>query len=162
MMPLHGRCRGRPAIEFAAHRYAFGVRFVESKAHVDGLGRCWLGGLRGHTENAAPSTREADKTTGAAKAEPTPTAEKSASLTAEQAKTVAMRLANDKASALYHCQPFRDGQPARFVAGQWVWVDLQGFGHSDIQATVELAADGSTNSVDLKLLDSRNQSRLRY
>ena len=110
----------------------------------------------GNTENAAPSTREADKTTGAAKAEPTPTAEKSASLTAEQAKTVAMRLANDKAFTLYHCQPFRDGQPARFVAGQWVWVDLQGFGHGDIQATVELAADGSTNSVDLKLLDSRN------
>jgi len=110
----------------------------------------------GNTENSAPSTREADKTTGAAKAEPTPTAEKSASLTAEQAKTVAMRLANDKVSTLYHCQPFRDGQAARFVAGQWVWVDLQGFGHGDIQATVELAADGSTNSVDLKLLDSRS------
>jgi uncharacterized protein YcfL len=78
----------------------------------------------------------------------------SASLTAEQAKTVAMRLANDKAFTLYHCQPFRDGQPARFVAGQWVWVDYQGFGYGDIQATVELAADGSTHSVDLKLLVS--------
>jgi hypothetical protein len=72
----------------------------------------------GNPENAAPSTSEVDKTTGAAKAEPTPTAEKSTTLTAEQAKTVAMRLANDKASTLYHCQPFRDGQPARFVAGQ--------------------------------------------
>jgi hypothetical protein len=110
----------------------------------------------GDSENAAPSTREAEKTTGAAKAEPPRTAEKSASLTAEQAKTVAMRLANDKAFRLYHCQPFRDGQPARFVAGQWVWVDQRGFGQGDIQATVELAADGSTNSVDLKLLDSRN------
>jgi hypothetical protein len=116
----------------------------------------------GNTENAAPSTREADKTTGAAKTEPTPKAEKSASLTAEQAKTVAMRLANDKAFTLYHCQPFRDGQPARFVAGQWVWVDLRGFGHGDIQATVEFAAVGSTSSVDLKLLDSQNQSRLPY
>jgi uncharacterized protein YcfL len=77
----------------------------------------------------------------------------SASLTAEQAKTVAMRLANDKAFTLYHCQPFRDSQPARFV-GQWVWVDYQGFGYGDIQATVELAADGSTHSVDLKLLVS--------
>ena len=120
-----------------------------------------LAGGCGKTENAAPSTREADKTTGAAKAEPTLTAEKSASLTAEQAKTVAMRLANDKASTLYHCQPFRDGQPARFVAGQWVWDDLQGFGHSDVQATVKLAADGSTISVDLQLLDSRNQLPLR-
>jgi uncharacterized protein YcfL len=77
-----------------------------------------------------------------------------ASLTAEQAKTVAMRLANDKAFTLYHCQPFRDGQPARLVAGHWVWVDQQGFGLGDIQATVELAADGSTHSVDLKLLVS--------
>jgi hypothetical protein len=105
---------------------------------------------------------EAEKTTDAAKAEPTLAAEKSASLTAEQAKTVAMRLANDKASTLYHCQPFRDGQPARFVAGQWVWADLQGFGHGDIQATVKLAADGSTISVDLQLLDSRNQKLLPY
>jgi len=108
----------------------------------------------GDSENAAPSTREAEKTTGAANAEPT--------LTAERAKTVAMRLANDKAFTLYHCQPFRDGQPARFVAGQWVWIDLQGFGHGDIQATVQLAANGSTNSVDLKLLDSQNQSRLPF
>ena len=87
---------------------------------------------------------------------------RSASLTAEQATTVAVRLANDKAFTLYHCQPFRDGQPARFVAGQWVWVDLQGLGHGDIQATVQLAADGSTNSVDLKFLDSQNQSRLPF
>src|SRR6266481_5877421 len=79
----------------------------------------------------------------------------SALLTAEQAKTVAMRLANDKASSLYHCQPFRDGQSAQFVAGHWLWVKQQGFGHSDFQATVELAADGSTNKVDLQLLDSQ-------
>lgn len=80
----------------------------------------------------------------------------SRSLTAEQAKTVAMRLANDRAYTLYHCQPFRDGQPARFVAGHWVWVELQGFGHADIQATVELAADGSPGKVDLQLFDSGN------
>jgi hypothetical protein len=80
-----------------------------------------------------------------------------ASLTAEQAKTVAMRLANDKASTLYHCQPFRDGQPAQFVAGHWLWVARQGFGHGDIEATVELAANGSTNNVDLQLFDSQNQ-----
>ena len=127
-----------------------------------------LGGLLalavgcGKTENAAPSPMEAEKTTGAAKAEPAQTAEKSASLTAEQAKTVAMRLANDEASRLYHCEPFRDGQPARFVAGQWVWVDMQGFGHGDIQATVKLTEDGSTISVGLQLLDSRNRESFRY
>jgi len=76
-------------------------------------------------------------------------------LSAEEAKTMAMRLANGKAFTLYHCQPFRDGQPSRFAAGQWVWVGQQGFGRGDIQATVELAADGSTNSVNLKLLDSQ-------
>jgi hypothetical protein len=79
----------------------------------------------------------------------------SASLTVEQAKTVAMRLANDKAFTLYHCQPFRDSQPARFVGGLWIWVGLQGFGNSDIQATVELAADGSTHNVDVQLLNSQ-------
>ena len=79
----------------------------------------------------------------------------SASLTAEQAKTAALRLANDQAFTLYHCRPFHDGQPAQFVAGRWVWVDQQGFGHCDIQATVELAADESSHKVEVQLLDNR-------
>ena len=78
-----------------------------------------------------------------------------ASLTAEQAKSLAIRLANEKAFALYHCQPFRDGQPPHFKAGHWIWTEQQGFGHGDIQATVELAADGSTHDVDVQLFDSR-------
>ena len=80
----------------------------------------------------------------------------SASLTAEQARTVALRLANDKAISLYHCRPFIDGQPAQFVEGHWRWVERQGYGHVDFQATVALAADGSTNNVDLQLFDSQN------
>jgi hypothetical protein len=79
----------------------------------------------------------------------------SASLTAEQAKSIAIRLANDKALALYHCQPFRDGQPAHFVAGHWIWTDEQGFGLGDIQTSVELAADGLTHGIDVQLLDNR-------
>jgi len=75
-------------------------------------------------------------------------------LTAEQATTLARQLANDKASTLYRCQPFQDGQPARFKAGHWVWTDRRGVGQTDMQVTVELAADGSTNSVDLKVFDS--------
>jgi hypothetical protein len=83
-------------------------------------------------------------------------AHQSASLTAEQAKTAAIRLGNDKAFSLYRCQPFRDGgQSAQFVAGHWLWVDWQGFGPNDFQAMVELAADGSTNKVDVQLLDSK-------
>jgi hypothetical protein len=80
----------------------------------------------------------------------------SASLDGNQAASVALRLANDKASRLYRHQPFADGQPAQFVAGHWLWVERQGFGRGDIQATVELAADGSTNNVDLQLFDSQN------
>ena len=80
----------------------------------------------------------------------------SASLTAEQAKAVAMRLANDEAFKLYHCRPFHDGKTAQFVAGHWLWVERQGFGHSDIQATVELAADDSSHKVELQVLDSQN------
>ena len=81
---------------------------------------------------------------------------RSASLTTEQATTIAMRLANDKASTLFQHQPFVAGQPAQFVADHWLWVARQGFGHSDIQATVELAADGTTNHVDIQLSDSQN------
>jgi uncharacterized protein YcfL len=80
------------------------------------------------------------------------------SLTAKQATTVAVQLANEKASTLYQHQPFVDGQPAKFVEGRWLWVEQQGFGHGDIQASVELAADGSTNNVDLQFFDSLNPS----
>jgi hypothetical protein len=72
-----------------------------------------------------------------------------ASLTADQAKAVAIRLANEKAAATYHRQPFHDGQPPSFVAGHWIWRQLV---TGDIEATVELAADGSTNSVALDQL----------
>ena len=80
----------------------------------------------------------------------------SASLNAEQAKAVAMRLANDQAFTLYHCRPFHDGPPAQFVDGHWLWVERQGFGHSDIQATVELASDGLSHKVEVQVLDSQN------
>ncbi|HZL78220.1 MAG TPA: hypothetical protein VFC17_05155 [Candidatus Limnocylindrales bacterium] len=76
----------------------------------------------------------------------------SASLTADQAKAVAIRLANEKAAVTYHSQPFHDGQPPSFVAGHWTWRQL---GTGDIEATVELAADGSTNSVTLNQLVDR-------
>ena len=79
-----------------------------------------------------------------------------ASLTAEQARTVATHLANARADALYHCQPFQDGQPARFMQGRWVWTENQGLGQGDIEVMVELAADGSTNSVKVEFLDNRN------
>ena len=78
-------------------------------------------------------------------------------LTIEQATALAVQLANGKAATLYQCQPFSDGRPAQFAARHWVWTDRRGVGHQDIQATVELAADGSTNRVDLKVLDSINR-----
>lgn len=84
------------------------------------------------------------------------TPQRSASLTAEQARTMALRLANDEASKRFHCQPFQNGQPARLVQGNWVWTNRQGYGHSDIEGTVELAPDGSTHTVDLQLLNSQS------
>ena len=77
-------------------------------------------------------------------------------LTPEQAKTLALRLANDAAATLFNGQPFQDGQSARLIGGRWVWTDIRGFGHADIQATVELAVDGSTNHVDLQILVNEN------
>ena len=80
----------------------------------------------------------------------------SAPLTVEQAQSVVVQLANSKASTLYHCEPFSSrSQPPRYTQGRWVWSDRQAYGAGDIEATVELAADGSTNNVDLKLLDNR-------
>jgi hypothetical protein len=76
------------------------------------------------------------------------------SLTADRASLVAQRLANEKAQSLYQCQPFADGSPARFVGGRWVWHDRRAYGLYDLEATVELAADGSARSVDVILLDA--------
>jgi len=83
---------------------------------------------------------------------------RSAPITAAQAETLAVRLANDKADKLFHHRPFQDDQPAHLVAGHWVWVGRQGYGRGDFQTTVELAANGSTNNVDLQCLDSQDIS----
>jgi hypothetical protein len=79
--------------------------------------------------------------------------QKSARLTADQAATLAMQLANDKANQLFHRRPFQNCLPAYFTAGHWIWTCSQGVNLEDFQARVELAANGSTNSVDIKLLD---------
>jgi hypothetical protein len=76
-------------------------------------------------------------------------------LTAVQAQALALRLANEKAQALYHRQPFRDGHPAQWVQGQWVWQAAQGQGTLDIEAIVKFAADGTNPDVNVRLLDSR-------
>jgi hypothetical protein len=77
-----------------------------------------------------------------------------AALTAPQAQTLATQLANQKADTLFHRRPFRDSQPAQFEAGRWVWTVSQGWGLADFRAKVELAANGSTNSVDIQLFDN--------
>ncbi len=79
---------------------------------------------------------------------------KSPPLTAAQAQALAVRLANDKADALFHHRPFQASRPAQFAAGHWVWTERCGVGLADYQASVELATDGSTNSVDVQLLDN--------
>jgi beta-lactamase regulating signal transducer with metallopeptidase domain len=76
-------------------------------------------------------------------------------LTAAQAQALALRLANEKAQALYHRQPFRDGPPAQWVQGQWVWQAEQGQGTLDIEAIVKFAQDGTNPDVNVRLLDSR-------
>jgi hypothetical protein len=75
-----------------------------------------------------------------------------ASLTPEQAQTLAIRLANDKASAICHRQPFHEGERAAFESDHWVWRQLA---QGDIEATVRLAADGSTNGVDINVLSNK-------
>ena len=73
-------------------------------------------------------------------------------LTSEQATRLAIQLANEKATLTYHRSPFYGSQPASFVDGHWFWRQLS---PGDIEATVELAADGSTNRVLLNLLSMK-------
>jgi hypothetical protein len=73
------------------------------------------------------------------------------SLTAAQASALSVPLANAKSEVLYSHQPFQGGQLAKFEAGRWVWSEKRGFGTADICAVVDLAADGSTNSVSIEM-----------
>jgi hypothetical protein len=78
-------------------------------------------------------------------------------LSTDQADALALQLANDKALTIYNYQPFRDARTARFVQGHWEWSQRRGFGHCDLEATVKLAPDGSTNAVDVQQLDNQNR-----
>jgi len=76
-------------------------------------------------------------------------------LTGAQAEAKAVELANEKAQALYNCQPFQKGRPAELVDGYWVWTDGRPYGAADLEATVKFAADGTNPEVTVSLLDSR-------
>jgi beta-lactamase regulating signal transducer with metallopeptidase domain/biopolymer transport protein ExbD len=76
-------------------------------------------------------------------------------LTGAQAEAKAVELANEKAQALYNCQPFQKRRPAELVDGYWVWNDGRAYGEGDLEATVKFAADGTNPEVTVKLLDSR-------
>jgi beta-lactamase regulating signal transducer with metallopeptidase domain/HEAT repeat protein len=75
-------------------------------------------------------------------------------MTSDEAGSLAEHLANEKAQALYNCQPFRKGPPARFVRDHWAWHHLQAQGLGDIEATVEFAADGAEPKVTVVRLES--------
>jgi len=87
------------------------------------------------------------------------TTPRTATLTTDQAGSLAQQLANEKAKTLFNCQPFRNGTPAQFVQGHWVWHDLRGQGSGDLEATVTFAFDGANPDVSVTQLDS--QGRLR-
>ena len=75
------------------------------------------------------------------------------SLTPEQAGSISAQLANAKADSLYHCRPFQEHE-AHFAQGRWIWLASSGHGLGDLEARVELAADGSTNRVTVQLFDN--------
>ena len=80
-------------------------------------------------------------------------------LTAEQAGALSLQLANDRAESVYHRRPFANQQSAQFEDGRWTWTSSQGVGTLDYQARVELAANGATNSVHIKLTDDALHAR---
>ena len=75
-------------------------------------------------------------------------------MTPNEAGSLAEHLANEKARALYNCQPFRNSPPARFVRDHWTWHHLQAQGLGDIEAAVEFAADGAEPKVKVVRLES--------
>ncbi|MBI3852347.1 MAG: hypothetical protein HY298_18990 [Verrucomicrobia bacterium] len=77
---------------------------------------------------------------------------KAASLSPERAKLLALRLANDKAQALYECQPFQDGPTPQLVDNRWVWTERRGRGKADLEAHVSFDLDGSAPNADVLLL----------
>jgi hypothetical protein len=73
---------------------------------------------------------------------------------ATEAAQLARSLANRQAMALYHCEPFVNGPAAVWTNEHWLWRARQGLGQGDMEATVSLAPDGSTQSVQVLLLHS--------
>ncbi len=73
---------------------------------------------------------------------------------AAEATQMARSLANQQAMLLYHCEPFVSGPAALWTNGHWLWRTRRGLGHGDIEAVVALASDGSTQSVQVLLLQS--------
>ena len=81
-----------------------------------------------------------------------------------EATRLAVRLANDKASRLCCCRPFREDHTTAigFIAGRWHWDGWMGFrpvGKGtivDIQSQVTLTPDGSTNTVEIQMFDYRD------
>ena len=72
----------------------------------------------------------------------------------EEATRLACDAANQKARELYDCEPFGHERAAVVVDGRWIWSDFRGRGRGDLEATVEFAADGSLQKVDVLWLDS--------
>ena len=68
-----------------------------------------------------------------------------ATLSVGQATVLAVQLANTKAEELWQVHPFHGWRRARFESGRWMWDELTG----NVQARVEIAADGSTNEVSV-------------
>jgi len=75
-------------------------------------------------------------------------------LTANEAQSIAIRLANERARALFDCEPFGDGPLANREETGWVWSERRGRGTGDLEATVRLAHDGSPQAVEVLLLPS--------
>lgn len=72
-------------------------------------------------------------------------------LTAEEARSKARDIANEKAKELYDCEPFGDG-PVSLDETGWVWSERRAYGRADIEARVSFAPDGSAPNVAVRLL----------
>jgi hypothetical protein len=73
-------------------------------------------------------------------------------LNPDEAKVLACRIANQRATELYGWSPFTEFPAAAFDQGCWSWRELRGCGLYDFDAMVQFCEDGSIPSVDINLL----------
>jgi hypothetical protein len=75
-------------------------------------------------------------------------------LSAQEAKDLALHLANKESLAKFKIEPFQDGRDATLENGRWTWGGLSAVGKVDISADVSFDAYGNNPLTKIWLMSS--------